>query len=159
MDGPTIGDVTGIAREVHASRRIAGRRLLDADDLVRIEERLDAEAAARRVYRAIERLSEADRAVLELVNLDGLDVTEAAALGIRPVSARVRLPRARRRLTEELKADRDEPTRPAPGDDRRTEGDHGGQLRLVRVLRPRHRCGGPVRARTSARLPAAAVGR
>ncbi|MGW9209983.1 RNA polymerase sigma factor [Embleya sp. NPDC055664] len=110
------------AREEQASRRIAGRRLVDDDDLVRIEERLDAEAAARRTYRAIERLSEADRAVLELVSVDGLDVTEAAAvLGIRPVSARVRLHRARRRLTEELKGEpqeepaRDrEPTRPVP---------------------------------------------
>ncbi|MET7297821.1 RNA polymerase sigma factor [Embleya sp. NPDC005575] len=105
------------AREVDASQRIAGRRLLDADDLVRIEERLDAEAAARRMYLAIERLSEADRAVLELVGVDGLDVAEAAAaLGIRQVSARVRLHRARRRLRQELHTDRG-PIAPVPSGD------------------------------------------
>jgi RNA polymerase sigma factor (sigma-70 family) len=39
------------------------------------------------------------RAVVELVDLDGLTVTEAAAaLGIRPATARVRLHRARQQL-------------------------------------------------------------
>ncbi|MFI1576890.1 RNA polymerase sigma factor [Embleya sp. NPDC020630] len=91
------------AREADASRRLAGRRVLDEDDIQRLEERLDAAAAVRRTYRAIERLPEDDRAVLELVSVDGMSVTEAAAaLGIRPVAARVRLHRARRRLAKEL---------------------------------------------------------
>ena len=48
-------------------------------------------------------LSEAERAVLELVSVDGLSVRDAArALGIRPVTARVRLHRARQRLYEQL---------------------------------------------------------
>ncbi|WP_406279101.1 RNA polymerase sigma factor [Embleya sp. NBC_00896] len=100
------------ARAADASRRIAGRRLLDADDIERLEERIDAEAAARRTYQAVERLSEADRAVFELVGVDGLEVAEAAAaLGIRPVSARVRLHRARRRLAKELGSPTAEPHR------------------------------------------------
>jgi RNA polymerase sigma-70 factor (ECF subfamily) len=91
------------AREADASRRMAGRRHLDEDDILRLEERLDAASAARHTYRAIERLSEDDRAVLELVGVDGMTVVEAASvLGIRPVAARVRLLRARRRLAKKL---------------------------------------------------------
>ena len=43
------------------------------------------------------RLSDDERAVLELIALDGLTVTDAAqVLGVQPVTARVRLHRARR---------------------------------------------------------------
>jgi DNA-directed RNA polymerase specialized sigma24 family protein len=35
------------ARELHKSGRAAGRRTLDADDIARLEERIDAERAAR----------------------------------------------------------------------------------------------------------------
>jgi RNA polymerase sigma-70 factor (ECF subfamily) len=43
--------------------------------------------------------------VLELVALDELSLTEAAAAaGVRPVTARVRLHRARRKLRAELEA-------------------------------------------------------
>ncbi|WP_067465760.1 RNA polymerase sigma factor [Actinomadura macra] len=84
------------AREAKAVRRIAGRRLLDAGDLARLEERIDAESAGRRTYEALAELPEGVRAVLELIMVDGLTITEAAAaLGIRPVTARVRLHRAR----------------------------------------------------------------
>lgn len=77
--------------------------MLDEDDIQRLEERLDAAAEVRRAYRALGRLSEEDRAVLELVSVDGMSVAEAAAaLGIRPVAARVRLHRARRRLAKEV---------------------------------------------------------
>lgn len=87
------------ARERRATGRIAGHRLLDADDITRLEERIDAEGAARRTYRAVADLPGGVRAVLELVAVDGLTVTEAAAaLGIRPVTARVRLHRARKVL-------------------------------------------------------------
>ncbi|MEV0165526.1 RNA polymerase sigma factor [Nonomuraea fuscirosea] len=87
------------ARETRASGRVAGRRLMDDDDLARMEERIDAERRMRDALRAMDGLPEGERAVLELVVIDQLTVTEAArALGIRQVTARVRLHRARRAL-------------------------------------------------------------
>ncbi|MFI1408428.1 RNA polymerase sigma factor [Streptomyces sp. NPDC020707] len=112
---PELGSETawlyGIARNVVATEarrsarqnvlggRIAGRRLLEGDDIGRLEEKLDAEEAGRRALAALDRLSDGERAVIELVAVDQLSVTEAAvALGIRKVTARVRLHRARRAL-------------------------------------------------------------
>jgi RNA polymerase sigma factor (sigma-70 family) len=87
------------ARESRAAAVVVGRELLDADDLARIHERLDAEAAARGLYRRLDTIPERERAVLELVALDELTVAEAAAaLKITTVAARVRLHRARKRL-------------------------------------------------------------
>jgi RNA polymerase sigma factor (sigma-70 family) len=99
-------------RELRASGRIrAGRSLVDAEDLARLHERLDAEATARQLYLAMDRLSEGERAVLELVALEGLSAKEAArALGISPVAARVRLHRARRLLQKQLPSSAREPT-------------------------------------------------
>jgi RNA polymerase sigma factor (sigma-70 family) len=90
-------------RDAEAQRRIAGRALLDADDIGRVEERIDAEAAWRDTYRALGRLEPADRRVLELVAVDGLSTADvAAALSVNPVAARVRLARARTRLRRVL---------------------------------------------------------
>jgi RNA polymerase sigma factor (sigma-70 family) len=90
-------------REVDAARRFDGRRLLDADDIARLEERIDAEAQAGELYLAMDRLSDGERAVLELVSMEGLTVQDAArALGLRPVTARVRLHRARRHMQAHL---------------------------------------------------------
>jgi RNA polymerase sigma factor (sigma-70 family) len=87
------------AREHRAVRRIEGRRLLDTDDIARMQERIDAAAQARSLFAAIGELPDGERAVLELVALDDLSVADAAAvLGIRPVTARVRLYRARTTL-------------------------------------------------------------
>jgi RNA polymerase sigma-70 factor (ECF subfamily) len=87
------------ARESRATAAVVGRELLDADDLARIHERLDAEAAARELYQRLGTIPEPERAVLELVALDELTVAEAAGvLGITTVAARVRLHRARNRL-------------------------------------------------------------
>lgn len=107
----------GIARVVIANdarRRDAEREredrwrlgaLLDSDEAARIDARIDAAARARDLYAAMDRLPEAERAVLELVALDELTVAEAAAAaGLRPVTARVRLHRARRKLRAELEA-------------------------------------------------------
>jgi RNA polymerase sigma factor (sigma-70 family) len=59
--------------------------------------------SARELYRAMDGLSDSERAVLELVAVDELTVSEAAsALGIRKVTARVRLHRARRRMREQI---------------------------------------------------------
>jgi RNA polymerase sigma factor (sigma-70 family) len=111
-----IGWLYGIARNVVASERRraarerrAARRLppsselIEADDLVRLHARIDAEAASRRLYLAMDGLSEGEHAVLELVALEELSASEAArVLGIRPIAARVRLHRARRLLQREL---------------------------------------------------------
>ncbi|MEU6988581.1 sigma-70 family RNA polymerase sigma factor [Streptomyces sp. NPDC046324] len=87
------------ARHAELGARIAGRRLLDEDDIARLEERLDAEHASRQAMAALADLSEGERAVIELVAFDQLTVSEAAAaLGISRVTARVRLHRARKTL-------------------------------------------------------------
>ncbi|WP_216215888.1 RNA polymerase sigma factor [Amycolatopsis aidingensis] len=94
------------ARGLRAESRVAGRALVDRDDIALIEERIDAESQSRRLYQAMDELAEGERAVLELVALDGLAVTDAAkALGIRPTAARVRLHRARRQLQHHLRPD------------------------------------------------------
>jgi len=82
-----------------------GSSLLDPEDAARIDARIDAAAQSRRLYEAMDRLPEAERAVLELVALDELTVAEAAAaVGVRSGTARVRLYRARRRLRADLEA-------------------------------------------------------
>jgi RNA polymerase sigma factor (sigma-70 family) len=94
------------ARERHAVRRIEGRRLLEADDVARIQERIDAAIQARSLYAALGRLPESERAVLELVAVDELSVSDAArVLGIGPVAARVRLHRARATLRRQVSDD------------------------------------------------------
>jgi RNA polymerase sigma-70 factor (ECF subfamily) len=96
------------AREQRAERLIAGRRLLDADDIDRLTEQIDAYRQVRELHKMLQALPEGERAVLELVSVDGFTVAEAAAaLNIRQVTARVRLHRARQAL---LPA----PVRPVP---------------------------------------------
>ncbi|MDX6256236.1 MAG: hypothetical protein QOJ11_2570 [Frankiales bacterium] len=93
-----------IARTHRLQERIEGRRLLDEDDIERLLERIDAASESRALADAIARLPDTERAVLELVAVDGLTVTEAAsALGIRAVTARVRLHRARLSLRNQPK--------------------------------------------------------
>jgi DNA-directed RNA polymerase specialized sigma24 family protein len=65
-------------RELRASGRISAGQLLVDANLARLHERLDAEAEARHLYLALDRLSEGERAVLELVALEGLSAGEAA---------------------------------------------------------------------------------
>jgi RNA polymerase sigma factor (sigma-70 family) len=91
------------AREKQVNARFEGRRLLADDDIIRAQERIDGEARSRELYAALDRLTDAERGVFELVALDGLSAREAArALGLRPVTARVRLHRARHTLRTEL---------------------------------------------------------
>ncbi|MFE7837019.1 RNA polymerase sigma factor [Streptomyces sp. NPDC057474] len=91
-----------VVRETEHNLRISGRRLLEADDIARIEDQIDAESPGRRALAALARLPDGERAVMELIAVDQLTVTEAAAsLGIRQVTARVRLHRARKALREE----------------------------------------------------------
>ena len=92
------------AHQLQAATRIAGRRLLDDDDIARLEERIDAERPGRAACQALAALPHDERAVMELVAIDGLAVKDAAAaLGIRPGTARVRLYRARRAARKTLK--------------------------------------------------------
>jgi len=97
------GEFRRSQRERHAEGLIAGRRLLDPDDVSRLIEQIDASRQVRRLDEDLRGLPEGERAVIELVSVDGLTVAEAAAaLAIRPVTARVRLMRARRSLRSAL---------------------------------------------------------
>jgi len=90
-------------KELRMAARIRGRELVDDDDLATLYELIDCETAGRELHRELNQLPVGERAVLELVALDGLSVSEAAqALGIGAVAARVRLHRARRRLRSRL---------------------------------------------------------
>jgi RNA polymerase sigma factor (sigma-70 family) len=91
------------ARALRAADRIDTRELLDEDAADRIVARIDSERAAREVYRSLTSLPARQRAVVELVAVDGLSLTEAAAaLGISAGNARVRYHRARRQLSTVL---------------------------------------------------------
>lgn len=90
-------------RALKATRRISGRALLTEDATERIAARIDDERDARGVLIALSDLPATQRAVVELVAIDGLDLVEAAAaLGITPGNARVRYHRARRALATSL---------------------------------------------------------
>jgi RNA polymerase sigma factor (sigma-70 family) len=103
--------VFGIARHVYASycaaysqqqhklRRLAGRRDLDHDEVEELLERIDAERTGRNLIAELAALPVADREVIELVDIAGLQPKEvAAALGLTPGTVRMRLMRARARL-------------------------------------------------------------
>ncbi|HEV2071830.1 MAG TPA: RNA polymerase sigma factor [Acidimicrobiales bacterium] len=86
-------------REAAAVGRFAGRSLLDEDDYERLEEQLDAARLAPQLQSAIEALPAGERQVVELTGFEGLSLAAAAAaLGIRPATARMRLSRGRRKL-------------------------------------------------------------
>src|ERR1700724_2143685 len=53
-------------REQRAERLIAGRRLLDADDIDRLMEQIDAFRQVRELHEVLQALPEGERAVLEL---------------------------------------------------------------------------------------------
>lgn len=90
-------------RESRANGRLSGRALLDEQSAERIADRIDGERAARELYRALDGLPDNQRAVVELVAVDGLGLAEAAqALGITAGNARVRYHRARARLQDVL---------------------------------------------------------
>jgi RNA polymerase sigma factor (sigma-70 family) len=101
------------ARAFDAEARIAGHRLLDQDDIARLEECIDAERSSRSLLNHIAKLPESQREVLELIAVDGLTTAQAAAvLGISTVAARVRLHRARSALHTMLRATTHDPARP-----------------------------------------------
>ena len=89
----------GSAREQQVVARLNGHRLLDEEDIAALEERIDAQRAARELAQRHSALSEPLREVLDLVTVDGLTPREAAqVLGINRATVRSRLLRARREL-------------------------------------------------------------
>lgn len=91
------------AKDRAATRLVSGRELLDVDSLADIEARLDAERAARDVYVAVSKLPGKDRALVELVAVDGMPVADAARLlGISEGAARVRWHRSRTRIKTQV---------------------------------------------------------
>lgn len=90
-------------RALRALQHIDARELLDDDSTDRILARIDSQRTAREAYRSFAALPERQRAVVELVAVDGLSLAEAAvALGISAGNARVRYHRARRRIAHSL---------------------------------------------------------
>ena len=103
--------VFGIARRIYAGHcqarsqqrsrveRLAGRRELASDEVGDLIDRIDAERAGRALVSGLTTLPATDRAVVELVDLAGLEPKEAAqVLGVAPGTLRMRLMRARARL-------------------------------------------------------------
>lgn len=112
--GPPRAWLTGIARNAVTDhrqqsaqhdttlRRLAGQRWLDEDSTNRIVARVAAEAPARALLERIAELPASLRAVVELVAVDGLALTDAATvLHISAGAARVRYHRARRLLHDD----------------------------------------------------------
>jgi RNA polymerase sigma factor (sigma-70 family) len=110
--------VFGIARRVYAAHceahhqqrarveRLAGRRELPPDETGELIDRIDAERAGRALVTGLTMLPAADRAVVELVDLAGLQAKEAAqVLGVAPGTLRMRLMRARARLRKAARPD------------------------------------------------------
>ncbi|MGW0822464.1 RNA polymerase sigma factor [Streptomyces sp. NPDC002845] len=92
----------GSAREQHAVARLNGHRILDEEDIAALEERIDAERAARELAERHSALSEPLREVLDLVTVDGLTPRQAAqVLGLNQATVRSRLHRAKRALRAE----------------------------------------------------------
>ena len=93
-------------RESALQIRLAGRRLIDADDIERLEEQIQAAQSSAAVMEAISRLKPRAQEVLLLVGVEGLTHSEAAStLGISGANFRMRLSSARRALARALPAD------------------------------------------------------
>lgn len=101
-----FGIAANVVRDLHrrgARRRalvskLAGRDLLDGDDIERIEAAIDAATAAGAMNGALRKLPAGERVLLQLV-ADGRTPSQAAdELGISAGAAWTRLSRARRRL-------------------------------------------------------------
>jgi len=109
--GSPRGWLFGIARRVFAQHcervsrgqdvaaRLAGRRELGVDEAADLVVRIDAERRGRELFDGMATLTPADREAVELVDIAGLERTEAAAaLGISSGALRIRLFRARAKL-------------------------------------------------------------
>jgi RNA polymerase sigma factor (sigma-70 family) len=110
------------AAERRATARLHGQRPVQRDELDRVEEAIDASRRTGPPVAALRLLPAAERELLALVLDQDLTVPEAAAaLGIRPGTARMRLARARARLAGHLpEAARSSAEREGGPDDPRT---------------------------------------
>ena len=91
------------AKNRAVTRLVSGRELLDADSLADIEARIDAERAAREIYNAVRQLPAKDRALVELIAVDGMPVADAGrVLGISEGAARVRWHRSRSAIKSQI---------------------------------------------------------
>jgi RNA polymerase sigma-70 factor (ECF subfamily) len=92
-------------RENAAMARIVGHRFLDASDIERLEERIDAARSSQQAIEALSQLRPKAREVILLVSADGLTPAEAArVLGISAAACRMRLSSARRALSRAIDA-------------------------------------------------------
>jgi RNA polymerase sigma factor (sigma-70 family) len=83
---------------------LVGRRSLDQEEILELEERIDATRQHAELESALKRLSFGDREALWLVGRLGLSGAQAAqALAMSPAAFRMRLMRARRLLRKALK--------------------------------------------------------
>jgi RNA polymerase sigma-70 factor, ECF subfamily len=109
----------GVARRVLSTQRRSERRRGALRDRL-AETAWDPAAAAPEVddgalASALARLSGTDRELLLLIAWDGLSPAQAATvLGVKPVTVRVRLLRARRRLTQALLREGSDPASCSP---------------------------------------------
>jgi RNA polymerase sigma-70 factor (ECF subfamily) len=93
------------ASEAAAMRRLAGQRILEDQDLERLEAELAAASVARSIVSAIAELPPAEREVAELTVVEGLTPDEvASAIGVNAPAVRMRLARARRKLRRAVPA-------------------------------------------------------
>jgi RNA polymerase sigma factor (sigma-70 family) len=98
-------DARRTTAEAAAVRRLAGQRILDEDDIARLEAELSAAAVSTDYLDAIASLPAAEREVAELTLVEGLSPVEAArALGMSAPAVRMRLSRARRKLRRAVPA-------------------------------------------------------
>lgn len=91
------------AKNRAVTRLVSGRELLDADSLADIEARIDTERTAREIYSAVRQLPAKDRALVELIAVDGMSVADARRLlGISEGAARVRWHRSRSAIKSQI---------------------------------------------------------
>lgn len=98
----------GIRRQRALVSRLSGRDLLDAGDTERIEAAIDAARTGPAMRAALDAVPDGEGAVLRLVAGGASPSEAAAALGITPGAARVRLARARQRVRARLAVDEEE---------------------------------------------------
>lgn len=86
-------------RELRATSRIIGHRLLDNNDIERLENAIDAARRLPEMNKAFDRLDGQHREALILIGVEHLSVAEAAYVtGMLPAAFRMRLSRARKTL-------------------------------------------------------------
>jgi RNA polymerase sigma factor (sigma-70 family) len=101
--------------EREALARVVGRRSLDQDEILELEERIDATRQHAELEAALKQLSIGDREALWLVGPLGLSGAQAAqALAMSPAAFRMRLMRARRFLRKALKRSSQHPRHEFP---------------------------------------------